>query len=109
MRLHPSVKLKIDMLKTSMGSCLCARRRKRSRTLLLKLFSRCLAFIVIPFLSNIKPREIRHHAALAGFSAASFEGGRKSGGERGRLLNWGPALTKSDAVPTKKGNPYGSD
>jgi hypothetical protein len=30
-----------------------------------------------------------HHVAVAGFSAASFEGGRKSGGERGRLLNCG--------------------
>ena len=58
---------------------------------------------------TLSPRAIRHYAALAGFSAASFEGGRKSGGERGRLLNCGPALTKSDAVPAKKGNPYGSD
>ena len=46
-----------------------------------------------------------HHVAVAGFWRASFEVGRKSGGERGRLLNCGPALTKSDAVPTKKGSP----
>jgi hypothetical protein len=46
-RLQPSVKLKIDMLKTSKGSCLDARRRKRLRILFLKLFSRCLAFMVI--------------------------------------------------------------
>jgi hypothetical protein len=50
-----------------------------------------------------------HHVAVAGFWSASFEGGRKSGGERGRLLDCRLALTKSDAVPAEKGNPYGSD
>jgi hypothetical protein len=92
-----------------MGSCRGVRGRNDLRNLLLKLFPSDLAFIVISFLSNVKPRGIRYHAAVAGFSAASFEGGRKSGGERGRLLNCGPAMTKSDAIPTKKGNPYGSD
>jgi hypothetical protein len=47
-RFQPSVKkLKIDMLKTSKGSCLDARRRKTLPSLFLKLFSRCFAFIVI--------------------------------------------------------------
>jgi hypothetical protein len=41
------VKLKIDMLKMSKGSCLGARGRKGLRVLFLKLFSRCLAFMVI--------------------------------------------------------------
>jgi hypothetical protein len=35
-----------------MGSCLCARRRKVLRGVLLKLFSRDLAFIVISYFSN---------------------------------------------------------
>jgi len=68
-------KLKIDMLKTSKGSCVDARRRKRSRTLLLKLFSRCLAFImefrVLPTLTGLVAS---HHVAVAGFWGASFEG-----------------------------------
>jgi hypothetical protein len=46
-RLQPSVKLKIDPLSTGMGSCLLARARKMLRSLLLRLFSRDLAFIVI--------------------------------------------------------------
>src|SRR5205085_1766727 len=33
-----------------------------------------------------------HHQTVVGFVAASFGGGRKSGKERGRLLNWGSAL-----------------
>jgi len=33
-----------------------------------------------------------HHQAVVGFVGASFEGGRKSGGEWGRLLNCGSAL-----------------
>jgi len=50
------VKLKIDMmLKTSKGSWLGAGRRKRSRTLFLKLFSRCLAFIVYPKILDAVP------------------------------------------------------
>jgi len=32
------------------------------------------------------------YEAVAGFLSASFEGGRKSGAQRGRLLNCGPAL-----------------
>jgi len=44
-RRQPSVKLKIDMLRTSIGSCLGARGRKTLRSLLLKLFSLGLAFI----------------------------------------------------------------
>ena len=55
MRFQPSVKLKIDMLKTSKGSWPGARRRKRSRTLFLKLFSRCLAFIVYPKILDAVP------------------------------------------------------
>jgi hypothetical protein len=30
---------------------------------------------------------VRHYVAVAGFWNASFEGGRKSGGEGGRLLD----------------------
>src|SRR5439155_4693144 len=69
----------MDMLKTSKGSCLRARRRKRSRTLLLKLFSRCLAFIMefrVP--RTLTGLVASHHVAVAGFWSASFEGGRKS-------------------------------
>jgi hypothetical protein len=32
---------------------------------------------------------VYHHVAVAGFWSASFGGGRKSGGEGGRLLDWG--------------------
>lgn len=35
-----------------------------------------------------------HHQAVVGFVGASFEGGRKSGGERGRLLNCGSPLNE---------------
>ena len=40
----------------SMGSCLVGRRRKKCRSLILKLFSRCFAFIVIPYLLNANGR-----------------------------------------------------
>src|SRR5205807_44771 len=46
-------KLKIDMLRTSMGSCLGARDRTSLRSGFLKLFSRCLVFIVIPYISTL--------------------------------------------------------
>jgi len=49
------VKLKIDMLKTSKASWLDAGRRKRLRTLFLKLFSRCLVFIVYPKILDAVP------------------------------------------------------
>src|SRR5438477_11940950 len=47
------------MLKMRNGSCLGVRRRKKSRTLVLKSFSRCLAFImefrVLPMLTDLRP------------------------------------------------------
>jgi hypothetical protein len=70
------VKLKIDMLNTSMGSCLDARVRKSLRSLLLKLFSCCLVFIVY---ENFKRNSVPHHETLAGFFSTSFEGENKSG------------------------------
>jgi len=70
------VKLKIDMLNTSMGSCLDARVRKILRNLFLKLFSRCLVFIVY---ENFKRNSVPHHETLAGFFSTSFEGENKSG------------------------------
>jgi hypothetical protein len=70
-RLQPTVKLKIDMLNTSMGSCLDARVRKNLRSLLLKLFSCCLIFIVY---ENFKRNSVPHHETLAGFFSTSFEG-----------------------------------
>ena len=42
--------------------------------------------------SNANGLPAGHHLAVAGFCSASFEGGRKSGGERRRLLNCGSAL-----------------
>jgi hypothetical protein len=68
-----------------MGSCLRARGRKILRSVLLKLFSHCLVFIVY---QNSRRSSVPHHEALAGFFSTSFEGGRKSGGERGRLLEY---------------------
>ena len=41
---------------------------------------------MIPYLSNARELRACHHVAVAGFWSASFEGGRKGGGERGRLL-----------------------
>jgi hypothetical protein len=70
-----------------MGSCLRARRRKVLRSLLLKLFSRCFAFIVIAYFSHANGHSGRDHVAVAGFCTASFEGGCKAGGEPRRLLN----------------------
>jgi hypothetical protein len=66
-RLQPSVKLKINMLNTSMASCLGAHGRKSLRSVLLKLFSRGLAFIVILYLSNTNGQMVCHHVAVAGF------------------------------------------
>ena len=66
-----------------MGSCLRPRRRKILGSVLLRLFSRGLVFIVY---ENSRPGSVPHHEALAGFFGTSFEGGRKSGGARGRLL-----------------------
>ena len=67
------------MLSTSMRSCLRARRRKILRSELLKLFSRCLVFIVISYVSNVSGHADRHHQAVVRFVSASFEGGKKSG------------------------------
>ncbi len=78
------MKLKIDMLNTSMGSCLGARARKSLRSLLLKLFSRCLVFIVY---ENFRRSSVPHHETLAGFFSTSFEGECKCGKEGGNLLN----------------------
>jgi hypothetical protein len=68
-----------------MASCRVARGRKSLRNLLLKLFSRGFAFIVYTDCRRSSPP---HHEALAGFSGASFEGGRKGGAERGHLLGF---------------------
>src|SRR4051794_22970410 len=84
-RLQPPTKLKIEMLRTSKESCLRARARKKPRALDLKLFSRDLAFIVY---ENSRRSSVPDHEALAGFFGTSFEGGRKSGGERRRLLKY---------------------
>ena len=62
-----------------MGSWLIGRRRKKRRSLLLKLFSRCFAFMMISYLLNANRQGPRHHAAVAGFCSASFEGANKSG------------------------------
>jgi hypothetical protein len=78
------VKLKIDMLNTSMGSCLDARVRKSLRSLLLKLFSRCLVFIVY---QNFRRSSVPHHETLAGFFSTSFEGECRCGKEGGDLLD----------------------
>ena len=60
-----------------MGSCLGARRRKGLRGILLKLFSRDLAFIVISISPTLPFPAGRHHVAVAGFCSASFEGETK--------------------------------
>ncbi len=60
-----------------MGSCLGARRRKGLRGVLLKLFSRDLAFIVISYLPNANGNAACHDVAVAGFWSASFEGETK--------------------------------
>ena len=62
-----------------MGSCLRARRRKTLRSVLLKLFSRCLVFMVISDVSNASGQAARHHQAVVRFVSAPFEGGKKSG------------------------------
>jgi hypothetical protein len=75
-----------------MGSCLRARRRKTLCSVFLKLFSRCLVFIVISYVPNANGPAACYDQAVVGFFDPSFEGGRKSGGERGRVLNCGSAL-----------------
>jgi len=67
------------MLNTSMGSCLRARGRKSLRTLLLKLFSRCLVFIVISYVPNANGPAACYDQAVVGFFDPSFEGENKSG------------------------------
>ncbi len=62
-----------------MESCLRPRRRKTLRSVFLKLFSRCLVFILISYFSNANGHVVCHHVAVAGFFSASFEGGKKSG------------------------------
>ncbi len=44
-----------------------------------------MEFRVLPTLTGLVAS---HHVAMAGFWSASFEGGRKSGGEPGRLLDY---------------------
>ena len=43
---------------------------------------------MILYLSQVNGRVICHHVAVAGLSSASFEGGRKCGGARRRLLEF---------------------
>lgn len=77
-----------------MGSCLRPRGRKILGSVRLRLFSRGLVFIVY---ENSKRNSVPHHEALAGFFGTSFEGGRKSGGERRRLLEY--AIGSSQTRP----------
>jgi len=65
------VKLKIDMLNTSMALCLRHRRRKIRRRLWLKLCS--LVFMIYPG-NTITDLPTLNHEALAGFFNAPFEG-----------------------------------
>jgi hypothetical protein len=53
----------------SLPRCSCA-----NAGLLLKLFSRCLVFIVISYVSNANGPAACHHQAVAGFFDPSFEG-----------------------------------
>jgi hypothetical protein len=78
-RLQPSVKLKIDMLRTSIGSCLGARRRKGLRGILLKLFSRDLAFIVISYFCNATGPCGPSPRCSRGILECLFRGRNKSG------------------------------
>ena len=68
-----------------MGSCLRARAGKNLRRARLKLFSRCLVFIVY---ENSRRTPVPHHETLAGFFSPSFEGGRNCGKEGGGLLEF---------------------
>ena len=62
-----------------MGSCLGARRRKGLRGILLKLFSRNLAFIVILYVPNANRSAACYDQAVVGFFDPSLEGENKSG------------------------------
>jgi PAS domain S-box-containing protein len=73
------VKLNVDKLKTSRRSCLAAGGRRKWRSLFLKLFSRCLAFIVIRVSPTLTGPASCCGVAVAGFPGASFEGGNRSG------------------------------
>lgn len=71
-----------------MESCPRARRRKTLDRAFLKLFSRCLVFIVIfSSVCNASRPVVCNHQAVAGFWSTSFEGGRKCGAEGGGLLD----------------------
>ena len=70
-RFHPSVKLKLEMLSTSMGSCVCARRRKALRSVFLKLSLSCLIVIVI---SRVSQRVTESRSATIKQSWDSFVG-----------------------------------
>jgi len=67
------------MLNTRMGSCLDARVRKSLRSLLLKLFSRDLAFIVIFYVPDADRSAACYDQAVVGFFDPSLEGENKSG------------------------------
>jgi len=60
-----------------MGSCLGARRRKVLRSVLLKLFSRDLAFIVISYVPNANRSADCYDQAVVGFFDPSLEGKQK--------------------------------
>jgi hypothetical protein len=55
------------------------------RSVCQKSLSSFLVFIVCEIVGR---GFVAHHEALAGFLGTSFEGGGKSGGERGRLLEY---------------------
>ncbi len=67
------------MLRTSIGSCLGARRREALRSVLLRLFSRNLAFIVIFYVPNANRSAACYDQAVVGFFDPSLEGENKSG------------------------------
>ena len=62
-----------------MASCLGARRRKVLRGVLLELFSRNLAFIVISYFCNANRSAACYDQAVVGFFDPSLEGENKSG------------------------------
>src|SRR2546423_6796906 len=86
------------MLSMSMGSWLIGRRRKKRRSPVLKLFSRCFAFMMISDLFNPNRQGPGHHAAAAGFCRPSFEGAQKRGATGAELVKCYPDYLRSNSV-----------
>src|SRR2546430_13146384 len=100
------------MLRTSMGSWLGARRRKGLRGILLKLFSRDLAFIVISYFCNATVPCGRSPRCSGGIFGGLLRGGNKNDKVPGRGYVFfslaAPSNSAGDSHVTSFGRGWGT-